>query len=120
MPLSPPSPRATTDVLEQLDIRSGVVVRAEAFPEARRPAVKLEIDFGEEVGRRQSSAQLTRHYTPEALVGSSVLGVVNLPPRRVGGYRSEVLVLGVINPQDPGEVVLVRPDRAGTAGWRLG
>ncbi len=104
----------------EVDIRSGVVTAATAFPEARKPAIKLEVDFGPEIGIRRSSAQLTRHYRPEELVGSEVLAVVNLPPRRVAGFRSEVLILGMINPQDPGEVVLVRADRAGTRGWRLG
>ncbi len=103
-----------------LDIRSGVVRTASPFPEARKPAIKLEVDFGPEIGVRQSSAQLTRHYRPEELVGTEVLAVVNLPPRRVAGFRSEVLILGMINPQVPGEVVLVRPDRTGTRGWRLG
>lgn len=106
--------------LEALDIRAGVVVRAEAFPEARKPAIKLWVDFGEGVGVKQSSAQLTRRYTPEGLVGTTVLGVVNFPPRRVAGFPSEVLVLGVINPADPGDVVLVRPDRPDVQGWPLG
>ncbi len=103
-----------------VEIRAGVVQSALPFPEARKPAIKLEVDFGPEIGVRQSSAQLTRHYRPEELVGTEVLAVLNLPPRRVAGFRSEVLILGVINPQDPGEVVLVRPDREGTRGWRLG
>ncbi len=102
-----------------VEIRSGVVRSAVPFPEARKPAIKLEVDFGPEIGVRQSSAQLTRHYRPGELVGTEVLAVVNLPPRRVAGFRSDVLILGVVNPEDPGEVVLVRPDRAGTRGWRL-
>jgi tRNA-binding protein len=112
-------PEIDFDQFSAVEIRSGVVRSAVPFPEARKPAIKLEVDFGPEIGVRQSSAQLTRHYRPEELVGSEVLAVVNLPSRRVAGFRSEVLVLGVINPEDPGEVVLVRPDRAGTRGWRL-
>lgn len=113
-------PPTTIESLEALDIRAGTVLRAEPFPEARHPAIKLWIDFGESIGVRQSSAQLTRHYTPEGLVGTPVLGVVNFPARRIAGFRSEVLVLGVINPAEPGEVVLVRPDQAGVDGWALG
>jgi len=114
-----PKPETTIDTFAALDIRAGTVIRAEPFPEARRPAIKLWIDFGQEIGVRQSSAQLTRHYTPEGLVGTPVLAVVNFPPRRVAGFKSEVLVLGVVNPDDPGEVVLVRPDRNGVDGWEL-
>lgn len=114
-----PKPETTIDSLAALDIRAGTVLRAEPFPEARRPAIKLWIDFGDPIGVRQSSAQLTRHYTPEGLIGTPVLAVVNFPPRRVAGFRSEVLVLGLINPDDPGEVVLVRPDRTGVTGWEL-
>lgn len=113
-------PETTIDTFNALDIRAGTVVRAEPFPEARRPAIKLWIDFGDEIGVRRSSAQLTRHYTPEGLVGTPVLAVVNFPPRRIAGFESEVLVLGVVNPDDPGEVILVRPDREGVKGWQLG
>ncbi|MEX2529158.1 MAG: tRNA-binding protein [Gemmatimonadota bacterium] len=108
-----------------LDIRLGKVISAEHFPEARRPSIKLRVDCGPEVGILQSSARLTHHYTPEELVGSPVLAVVNLPPLRVAGFRSECLVLGLLNPDDPGEVVLIRPD-AGKGevdewvGWPLG
>lgn len=103
-----------------LDIRAGIVARAEPFPEARRPAIRLWIDFGEELGERTSSAQLTRRYTPESLVGSAVLAVVNLGPRRIAGFTSEVLVLGVVDPEDHDDVVLVRPDAgADVRGWRL-
>src|SRR5690606_40331575 len=87
-----------------------------SFPEARKPAIKLWVDFGEEVGIKRSSAQLTRRYTPEGLVGTPVLGVVNFPPRRIAGFESEVLILGVINPDDPGDVALVRPDVADVQG----
>jgi tRNA-binding protein len=113
-------PETTIESLEALDIRAGTVVRAEPFPEARNPAIKLWIEFGEPIGLRQSSAQLTRNYTPEELVGTPILGVVNFPPRRIAGFRSEVLVLGVINPDDPGDVVLVRPDRHEVDSWPLG
>ncbi len=113
-------PTTSIDTFLALDIRAGVVVRAEPFPEARKPAIKLWVDFGEEVGIKRSSAQLTRRYTPEGLVGTPVLGVVNFPPRRIAGFESEVLILGVINPDDPGDVVLVRPDVADVKGWPLG
>lgn len=104
-----------------VDIRAGVVTRAESFPEAKKPAIRLWVDFGAELGEKQSSAQLTRRYSPEALVGTTVLAVVNLAPRRVAGFRSDVLVLGVVDPADPGDIVLVRPDATGmdVRGWRL-
>jgi tRNA-binding protein len=105
---------------EKLDIRCGVVIEAVPFPEARTPSIKLRIDFGPEVGIRQSSAQLTVHYTPESLVGRDVLAVVNFPPRRIAGFPSEVLVLGLLASDDPGDVVLICPDRPGTQGRRLG
>lgn len=118
-----PPPRNETDLetFLQLDIRAGVVTRAEPFPEARSPSIKLWIDFGPELGERASSAQLTRRYEAETLIGSSVLAVVNFPPRRVAGFRSDVLVLGVVDPGDPGDVVLVRPDgdAGDVRGWRL-
>jgi len=113
-------PGTGVETFAALDIRAGTVVRAEPFPEARRPAIKLWVDFGEPIGVRPSSAQLTRRYTPESLVGTPVLAVVNFPPLRVAGFRSEVLVLGVINPDDPGDVVLVRPDDPAVEGWALG
>lgn len=91
-----------------VDVRVGRVVRAEPFPEARRPAIKLWIDFGPELGERRSSAQITGRYEPGGLVGRLVLGVVNLPPRRIGPFVSEVLVLGVDDAD--GAVVLVAPD----------
>lgn len=112
-------PDTTFEQFQTLDIRAGVIVRAEPFHEARKPAIKLWIDFGEALGVRQSSAQLTRRYTPEGLVGTPVLAVVNVPPRRVAGFRSEVLVLGVMNPNDPGDVILVRPDQMDVRGWEL-
>ena len=102
---------------EAMDIRVGRVIRAEAFPEARKPAYKLTIDFGTTVGIRRSSAQLTRRYRCNELVGRLVLGVVNLPPRRIGPFVSEVLTLGV--PDEHGDVVLVAPDGEVPVGGRL-
>lgn len=116
------SPRPPTDIdtFLDLDIRAGVVRRAEPFPEANKPSIRLWIDFGDDVGTKTSSAQLTRRYTPDGLVGTTVLGVVNFPPRRIAGFVSEVLVLGVVNPEDGGDVVLVRPDGDDDVrGWRL-
>ena len=101
----------------KLDIRVGVVARAEAYPEARLPAIKLWVDFGVELGEKKSSAQLTAHYTPEALIGTKVMAVVNFPPRQIGRFMSEILVLGV--PDAAGEVVLIRPDVDVPIGGRL-
>lgn len=109
----------TVETFLQLEIRAGVVVGAEPFPEARRPAYRLTLDFGEGVGKLRSSAQLTRRYTPEDLLGTRVLAVVNFPPRRIAGFASECLVLGVVDPEDPEDVVLVRPDAEDTVGWEL-
>ena len=117
-----PAPETDVDTFAAVDIRAGEVVRAEPFPEARKPAIRMWIDFGPGLGEKTSSAQLTRRYTPEALVGTTVLAVVNLPPRRVAGFRSEVLVLGVVDPGDAGDIVVVRPDGADgrdLRGWRL-
>lgn len=100
-----------------VDVRVGRVVRAEPYPEARRPAIKLWIDFGGEIGERKSSAQLTANYVPEALVGRQVLAVVNFPPRQIGKFMSEVLVLGV--PDAAGEVMLIGPDAEVPLGGRL-
>ena len=102
---------------DRLDIRLGTVVEARPFPEARKPAIKLVIDFGPPLGTRRSSAQLTRHYTPDALLGRQVLAVVNLPPRQIGPFLSEVLTLGV--PDADGAVVLLRPDQPVPDGGRL-
>lgn len=115
-----PLPQVHVDTFLSLDIRCGVVVDAQPFPEARKPSIKLTVDFGPPLGRRRSSAQLTHHYVGTELVGQEVLAVVNFPVRRIAGFASEVLVLGMVNPDDPGQVVLVRPDRIGTRGWRLG
>ena len=107
----------TISEFEQIDIRVGRIVRAEAFPEARKPAYKLVIDFGPEVGERRSSAQLIAHYQCEELVGRLVVGVVNLPPRRIGPFVSEVLTLGV--PDENGAVVLLVPDSSVPPGGRM-
>ncbi len=101
----------------KVDIRVGRVVRAEPYPEARKPAIKLWVDFGPEIGTRKSSAQITAHYTPETLVGRQVMAVVNFPPRQIGKVMSEVLVLGV--PDAAGEVVLLAPDQDVPLGGRL-
>ena len=102
---------------EAVDIRVGTITRAEPFPEARKPAIKLWVDFGGDIGIKRSSAQITRHYTPDTLIGKQVLAVVNFPPRQIGKVMSEVLVLGM--PDASGEVVLVRPDLAVPNGGKL-
>ena len=108
---------ATIEDLHRLDVRVGTVVAAEPFPEARTPALKLEIDFGPGLGRRRSSAQITRRYDPAALVGRQVVAIVNLPPRRVAGFASEVLVLGGV--PEAGDVVLLAPDAPVPDGTRV-
>jgi tRNA-binding protein len=107
----------TYDDFAKVDIRVGRIVRTEPFPEARKPAIKLWVDFGPEIGEKRSSAQLTRHYTPEGLLGRLVMGVVNFPPRQIGKVMSEVLVLGV--PDAEGEVVLLAPDQDVPLGGRM-
>jgi tRNA-binding protein len=109
--------RTTFETFLQVDIRVGRVVEAEAFPEARVPALKLRVDFGPEIGVKRSSARITAHYTPEALVGRQVLAVVNFPPRQIGPVLSEVLVLGVSDAD--GGIVLVAPDKDVAEGERL-
>lgn len=105
------------DDFAQVDIRVGTVVAVEEFPEARRPAFKLHIDFGPEIGRRKSSAQITVHYEPARLMGRQVAAVVNFPPRQIGKFMSEVLVLGF--PDAAGEVVLIGPDHKVPDGGKL-
>ena len=108
---------ATFDDFMKLDIRAGEVIRVELFPEARNPAYKVWVDFGGEVGVKQSSAQITALYAPEDLVGTQVMGVVNFPPRKIAGFPSEVLILGVYT--DEG-VVLVAPRQKVPKGVKLG
>ena len=107
----------TFDDFLKVDIRVGTVVRAEPFPEARKPAIKMWIDFGGEIGERKTSAQITAHYTPETLVGRQVMGVVNFPPRQIGPFMSEVLVLGL--PDSEGRIVLLSPDQPVPDGGRM-
>lgn len=107
----------TFDEFLKVDIRVGRIVRAEPFPEARKPAIKLWVDFGPEIGEKKSSAQITKHYTVEDLPGRKVLAVVNFPPRQIGPVMSEVLVLGV--PDEEGEVVLLAPDKDVPIGGRM-
>ncbi|GGE18291.1 tRNA-binding protein [Primorskyibacter flagellatus] len=107
----------TFDDFLKVDIRAGRVIRAEPFPEARKPAIKLWIDFGPEIGEKKTSAQITAHYDAEGLVGKTVMAVVNFPPRQIGPFMSEVLTLGVTD--DAGGVVLVCPDKDIAPGARL-
>lgn len=109
-------PIAFSDFMK-VEIRVGTILEAEPFPEARKPALKLRIDFGPETGVKRSSAQITRHYLPEELIGRQVLAVVNFPPRQIGPMMSEVLTLGI--PDEDGEVVLIQPQQAVPNGGRM-
>lgn len=100
-----------------VDVRVGTIIAAEEFPEARKPAYKLQIDFGDEIGVKKSSAQITTHYQLDELVGRQVMAVVNFPPRQIGPVMSEVLTLGV--PDEAGEVVLIAPQKSVPNGGRL-
>ncbi len=109
---------ATPEQFFEIDMRVGTVLHAETFPEARKPAIKLTIDFGPEIGTKRSSAQLTAHYTPQQLVGRQVVAAVNLGERRIAGFTSEVLVLGGM--PTPAEVVLLALDQPVANGTRIG
>ena len=114
---APAGPPITFDDFLSVDIRTGTVVDAALFPEARKPALKLVIDFGPVIGRKKSSAQITEHYTPDTLIGRQVAAVVNFPPRQIGSFMSEVLTLGFADTD--GAVVLFQPDRPVPNGSRL-
>jgi tRNA-binding protein len=109
--------QATFEDFLKLDIRVGTVVDAQPFPEARKPAIQLWVDFGPEIGVKKSSAQITAHYKPDRLIGRQVLAVVNFPPRQIGPFMSEVLVLGLSDSE--GAVVLLRPDFPVPNGGRM-
>ncbi|AMN52300.1 MULTISPECIES: tRNA-binding protein [Stappiaceae] len=111
------SDQISFDDFLKVDVRVGRVIKAEEFPEARKPAYKMQIDFGPEIGIKKTSAQITKHYTPETLVGKLVMAVVNFPPRQIGPVMSEVLTLGV--PDADGEVVLLSPTKDVPIGGRL-
>ena len=110
-------PEISWEDFEKVDIRVGRVIEAGPFPEARKPSIKLVVDFGAEVGTRRTSAQLMAHYAPEMLLGKQVVAVINFPPKRIAGFKSEVLVLGV--PDENGGVVLLTPDYEVPSGGRM-
>lgn len=107
----------TIDDFQKVDVRVGKILEVQDFPEARKPAYKLTIDFGQDTGIKKSSAQITKNYTKEDLVGKLVLAVVNFPPRQIGPFMSEVLTLGV--PDENGEVILIHPSKDVPLGGRL-
>ncbi len=111
------APQIGWDDFVAVDIRVGRIIRAEPFPQARRPAIKLWLDFGPGIGERKSSAQITRHYQPGDLIGKQVLAVMNFPPRQIGPFMSEVLVLGL--PDEDDQVVLIGPDKPVPIGGRM-
>jgi tRNA-binding protein len=110
-------PEISWEDFEKVDVRVGTIVRAEPFPEARKPSIILIVDFGREVGTRKTSAQLTAYYEPEGLIGRQVLAVINFPPKKIAGFESEVLVLGV--PDGNEDVVLLAPDHEVPPGGRM-
>ncbi len=113
----PLEPRISFDDFRKVDVRVGTIVEAEPFPEARKPSLKLVIDFGPEIGRKKSSAQIAKHYKPEELIGKQVAAVLNFPPRQIGPMMSEVLTLGF--PDEEGAVVLIAPSKKAPDGGRL-
>ena len=116
-PLAPPAPIIGFDDWLRADVRVGTIIAVDDFPQARKPALKLTIDFGAVIGTRTSSARITRHYAPDNLIGRQVIAVVNFPPRQIGKFMSQVLTLGV--PDAEGEVVLLHPEQPVPNGGRL-